>query len=172
MHNQVSHQHSFHETCCCRLPERLVLDGYRYWAGGFLEGDVVSWTCAWELYATKLGASQGRAAMDALSGFVKTLGICSRCPLRMYKPGSNKVCCDETLILGLIAAIQHSDQKTAEFCLRQLTCATKCEEVSVAAAHFAFTLKVYDHLLTPVPMSVIENAICRNIPEPASSTLH
>lgn len=177
-----------HVGCSCeqaeryfnRPPERLVLDGYRYWTFGFMAGEMDSWQAAWGLYSSTLGAQNGRAALDALSNFVKTLGICAACPLRMFKQGSPHICRDETLVLGLISAIQYGDDVATEFCLKHLSCATRCEEVSAAAANFALTLKALDTLLAPIPLQIIENAISLSarenslnaIPEPLSRTLH
>ncbi|MEP0519295.1 MAG: hypothetical protein ABJO09_08915 [Hyphomicrobiales bacterium] len=177
-----------HSGCNCeqaeryfnRPPERLVLDGYRHWTFGFMAGDMDSWQAAWGLYSKMLGTRNGRAALDALSNFVKTLGTCAACPLRMFKQGSPHICRDETLVLGLISAIQHGDEVTTEFCLKHLSCATRCEEVSVAAANFALTLKALDNLLVPIPLQVISNAITlsaqgraiNSLPEPQSRTLH
>lgn len=163
-----------------RPPERLVLDGYRYWTLGFMAGEMASWQEAWELYSKKLGAQNGRAALDALSNFVKTLGACSVCPLRMFKQGSPHICRDETLVLGLISAIQNGDKAAIDLCLTHLSCATRCEEVSVAAANFALTLKALDAVLAPIPLQVLENAVSLSarqvnidsIPEPHSRTLH
>lgn len=163
-----------------RPPERLVLDGYRYWTFGFMAGEMDSWQEAWGLYSKTLGTKNGRAALDALSYFVKTLGICAACPLRMFKQGSPHICRDETLVLGLISAIQNADKAAVELCLRNLSCATRCEEVSIAAANFAFTLKALDTVLAPIPLTIIENALSLSarqmdmnaIPEPQSRTLH
>lgn len=176
-----------HFACNCaqaeryfnRPPERLVLDGYRYWTFGFMAGEMESWQDAWCLYSKTLGAKNGRAALEALSNFVKTLGACAACPLRIFKQGSPHICRDETLVLGLVSAIQNGDKAAIELCLSHLSCATRCEEVSVAAANFALILKALDTVLAPIPLPVIENAVLLSsrqleftIPEPQTRTLH
>lgn len=176
-----------HVACKCaqaeryfnRPPERLVLDGYRYWTFGFIAGEMEPWQDAWGLYSKTLGVKNGRAALDALSKFIQTLGACSTCPLRMFKQGSPHICKDETLVLGLVSAIQNGDKTAIELCLSHLTCETRCEEVSIAAANFALILKALDTVLAPIPVRVIENAVLLSarqmeftIPDPQSRTLH
>src|SRR3712207_1074375 len=43
-----------------RLPERLVVDGFRLWSAGYRTGDLGHWSRAWDLYAGELGADDGR----------------------------------------------------------------------------------------------------------------
>ena len=144
-----------------REPEKLVLDGYRYWTFGVANGTMDSWQDAWNLYSGVLGSQNGRAALNALSHFIKTLGRCASCPLRMFRQGSVHICRDETIILGLIASVQHADHKTVELCLNAISCDTRCEEVATAAADFALTLKALDQILLPIPLQAIEDVLHR-----------
>ncbi len=146
-----------------REPEKLVLDGYRYWTFGVANGAMDSWQDAWRLYSSVLGTQNGRAALKALSHFIKTLGRCASCPLRMFRQGSVHICRDETIILGLIAAVQHSDHETVELCLSSISCDTRCDEVAIAAADFAFTLKAMDKVLLPIPSQAIEDVLHRSV---------
>ena len=90
----------------------------------------------------------------------------------MFKQGTPHICRDETLVLGLVSAIQNGDTAAVELCLSHLSCASRCEEVSVAAANFALVLKALDTVLAPISLETIENAVLFSAPVPQSRTLH
>ena len=51
--------------------EHLVLEGYRHWSCGIITGNHAHWQNAWNLYAVKLGAEEGRLALNALTQVCK-----------------------------------------------------------------------------------------------------
>lgn len=149
------------DTYFQRLPERLVLEGYRSWAMGYTSGDTDHWNEVWNLYARELGIEDGRHALNALMSFMKKTAICAKCPLRMFKAGSAHICRDEALILCLIASIQRGDEAASELCLSSLACKNRCEEVAMEAANFALVLRALNQTLLPIPKQTIENILER-----------
>jgi len=131
--------------------EHLLIDGYRGWSRGNSLNDPRYWEHSWNLYAVALGSERGRLAMDALSSFVKTLETCATCPLKTNPLGSHGVCRDEVLLIGLISGFQHEDETVTTLCLSELTCAARCEEVSLAAEALAVTFKTIGKQLKPIP---------------------
>jgi hypothetical protein len=142
-----------------RLPERLVLEGYRHWLAGFETGSVTPWEMAWTLYANTLGPADGRRALSELEFFVRTLRHCPACPLRAFPFGARYVCSAECLVLGLVAGIQHGDEPATKACLDALGCPAHCSEIAAAAGSFALTLKTLDRRLLPIPMTAIQDIL-------------
>ncbi|GAB4353731.1 MAG: hypothetical protein Kow0026_11930 [Oricola sp.] len=145
-----------------RPPERLVLEGYRHWAFGVATGNRAAWQRAAGLYRDIIGVPGAGAALDALSEFVSTLGRCAACPLRTFESGSHHVCRDEVLVMGLIAGIQNHDDAAAELCLTELSCATRCDEVAMAAGSFALVLRGLGKTLLPIPACVVRDILARS----------
>lgn len=146
-----------------RGPERLVLEGYRAWTYTMATQDNGPWRLVATDYAETLGDRGAASAISALSEFIRTLGLCATCPLKMHRNGSNHICRDEALVLGLISAIQMNDEATAEFCLNSLACKMRCEEVAFAAGQFALVLKALGKTLMPIPETVIRGILAGNV---------
>ena len=149
--------------------EYLVLEGYRHWSSGIITGNHLHWQNAWNLYAVKLGTEEGRLALNALTKFAKTLGLCATCPLKTSPIGCNHLCRDEVLILGLLSGLQHGEDTTVTLCLDGLTCPSRCEEVLIAAEALATTFRSLGKLLLPVPARTIKAILTENLSSP---TLH
>jgi hypothetical protein len=145
-----------------RPAERLVLEGYRHWTFGVATDDRVSWQHAADLYNDILGGRGSGAAVQALSDFVSTLGRCATCPLKTFESGSSHICRDEVLVMGLIAGIQNNDEEAASLCLTELACATRCDEVALAAGSFALVLRGLDKTLLPIPAPVVRDILERS----------
>ena len=155
-----------------RLPEALVVKGYRHWLNGQVAGDLDAWTQAWELYANTLGTAQGRAAMNTLVNFVNALGRCATCPLRFLPAGSGHLCRDECLVLSLVAALQHGDDEAGQFSAEALTCRARCHDAIAAASEFAMSLKISGHSLLPVPQTTIANILAGDATRGRAATIH
>lgn len=147
-----------------RPAERLVLEGYRHWTYGFATGDGMSWRSATDLYRDILGGDGSAAAVQALSDFVSTLGRCANCPLKTFASGSSHICRDEILVMGLIAGIQNNDEEATALCLAELSCATRCEEVALAAGSFGLVLRGLDKSLLPIPAPLLRDILARSRP--------
>lgn len=143
-----------------RVPERLVLEGYRYWSAGYETGSIQPWEMAWKLYTTALGPADGRRALSELSHFIRTLKGCASCPLRSFPYNSQHMCMEECLNIALIAGLQHKDD-VAALCLERLACPATCTRVEEAARSFAETLSEIQQVLLPVPKHVIEDVLLR-----------
>ncbi|MDZ5695667.1 hypothetical protein [Chelativorans sp. M5D2P16] len=138
-----------------RPAEKLVLEGYRCWTHGYATRSTEPWIDAQRLYRRLLGEENGADAIIALAGFVKTLGVCAVCPLRMFRSGAPFICRDEALVLGLISGIQNADQPTVDYCLQSLCCPQFCEDVAMTAGAFALSLKASDRIMMPIPVHVL-----------------
>lgn len=161
MYDRFNCQNGNASAYFARPAERLVLEGYRHWTCGFATGDRTSLQSAAELYEGILGG-HGSAAVQALSDFVSTLGRCATCPLKTFESGSAHICRDEVLVMGLIAGIQNNDEEATSLCLTELSCATRCDEVALAAGSFALVLRGLDKHLLPIPASVLRDILARS----------
>ena len=81
-----------------------------------------------------------------------------------FASGSSHICRDEVLVMGLIAGIQNNDEEAASLCLTELSCATRCDEVALAAGSFALVLRGLDKHLLPIPASVLRDILARSHP--------
>lgn len=151
-----------------RLPEKLVLEGFRYWNTGFVTGSVTPWEMAWNLYAKSLGSEVGRHLLSELSHFVRTAYRCANCPFKTFPYGAHHICRDECATLGLIAGMQHGEEAAVQSCLDALTCPLKCSEVAEAADGFAASLVKSELVLLPIPAPVIDDVLSRD----ARGTVH
>ena len=156
--------------------EKLVLEGYRCWTRGFFMRSTEPWTEAQLLYRSLLGDDDAFQAIVALAGFIKTLGQCAACPLRMFHSGAPQICRDETLVMGLISGIQNCDEAATTFCLERLCCLKRRSEAGLAAGDFALTLKAMRMVMRPIPAPVLVSVVDRPPGHPAearfSRTLH
>lgn len=135
--------------------EYLVLEGYRSWSKGIIKGDISCLNDTWNMFAVQLGSKSGRLALDALSSFIKTLGLCAACPLQRSPSGCDFICRHEVLILGLLAGIQHDDETAVMICLNELSCTNRCVEVLTSAEILAVTLRSLEKTLRPIPTQTI-----------------
>lgn len=147
------------EHCVSRPAEQLVVEGYRYWANGYVTRSIDPWEEAWKLFSSQLGSRDGSTALTSLSLFVRTLGACASCPLKTYPYGANLLCKTEYLVLGLISALQSNDKELTDMCLNNLSCPNRCSEITIAADTFAATLSGFDKKLLPIPIGVISEVL-------------
>ncbi|MEI5679142.1 MULTISPECIES: hypothetical protein [unclassified Mesorhizobium] len=159
-----------HDGCYFeRVPEKLVLEGYRRWMAGFETGSVAPWELTFTLYTELLGGVEGRRALGELSHYVRTLRQCAACPLRSFPFGAHHICRDECMTLGLIAAIQHNDDGAARACLGAMACTPLHGPIGEAAASFAEILSGLQQFLLPIPQGAIEDVLSRAAPR---ATVH
>ncbi len=151
-----------------RLPERLVVKGYRYWMAGYETGSIEPWECAWSFYSSELGANDGRRAVSDLSCFVRALRVCAGCPLRTFPLGANRLCREECLAAALISACQHGDRLTRDTCIAGLAGCPHAGEIEETARLYAATLDRVGQVLMPVPADTIDEIIGR----PAQTQFH
>lgn len=145
-----------------RTPEKLVLDGCRIWQSRNELGNEIAQENLRRLYFASLEPGVADVAAEAMSVFMASLSRCAVCPMSAFPAGSHYLTRDEVLLLGLIAGIQHGDELVARTCLDRMTCPSRCEEVSAAAANFAITLRSLGHRLMPIPLHAIEDVLVRS----------
>lgn len=96
------------------------------------------------------GGRDRGALLRALEALVNALGMCATCPLHGSETSAGLPNRGETLVLGLVSALQHGDDDAANLCLRALTCPGRCAPVAMAAATVAMVLKGTGRMLLPV----------------------
>lgn len=144
-----------------RLPERLVVDGYRYWMAGYETGSIAPWELAWTLFAKELGATDGRAALSALTCWVRTCRTYSSEPRQTFPFQCQRLCKDECLAVSLIAALQHDDRPCAKFCLDRMVTADGVKDTERSAHCLADSLHGLGQTLIPVPQTIVEDIATR-----------
>jgi hypothetical protein len=151
-----------------RLPERLVLEGFRRWMAGYASGDLGHWEEAWNLHAASLGVQAARQLVDKLARFVRTVRDWSLCPIACFPGGCRHVCRQECFALAMVAASQNDDLAALETSMRYLLDPEGHAEAMLPALAYAETMRASDLLLMPVSQAVIEEIAGR----PAHERLH
>jgi len=139
-----------------RLPERLVLEGFRRWVLGYASGDLAHWEEAWNLFAASLGPREARAVVDPLAKFVRCVRDWSVCPIACFPGGCRHICRQECFALAMVAASQNKDLDCLATAMRHLLDPEGHEEAMLPALAFAEAMRERDLLLMPVPRTVIE----------------
>lgn len=144
-----------------RLPERLVVEGFRRWMAGYDTGDIQCWELAWNLYAKALGPKQARSAMGELSYWVRVIRANSARPMCLFPYGCSKLCRDECMAVSMVAGVQHRDQCALEAAAVQLIGNERIDETVDAARSFGEMLDSIGQHLIAVPRPVIEDIALR-----------
>ncbi len=87
--------------------EGLVLRALRLWLVGLCQNSGAHWTVAWNEFACKLGAGDGKAAVSGLAHSIKALQIGARRKFSYHHPCCRCIGPDESAFLSFIAACQH-----------------------------------------------------------------
>ena len=144
-----------------RLPERLVVEGFRRWMAGYETGDIQCWELAWNLYAKALGPKQARSAMAELSCWVRAIRASSARSMCLFPYGCGKLCRDECMAVSMVACVQHRDNDALEAAATQLIGCERIEETVDTARSFGEMLDSIGQHLIAVPRPVIEDIAMR-----------
>jgi hypothetical protein len=139
-----------------RLPERLVLEGFRRWMAGYATGDLTHWEEAWNLHAASLGPRDARVVVDRLARFVKIVRDWSICPIACFPGGCRHICRHECFALAMVAASQNGDLDSLAAAMRHLIDPDGHEEAMLPALAYAEAMKDNNLMLMRVPKTVIE----------------
>ena len=139
-----------------RLPERLVLEGFRRWIAGYASGDLRHWEEAWNLHVTSLKPADARAIVDRLAQFVRTVRDWSACPIACFPGGCRHIYRQECFALAMVAASQNQDLDCLAAAMRHLLDPEGHEEAMMPALAYAEAMKERGLLLMPVSKSVVE----------------
>jgi hypothetical protein len=148
-----------------RLPERLVLEGFRRWIAGYASGDLRYWEAAWNLYAAALGTRDARVLVERLARFARSVRDWSICPIACFPGGCRHVCRHECFALAMVSASQRRDLDGLAAAMRHLLDPEGHEEAMLPALAFAEAMKESDLMLMPVPRAVIEEIAGRPLAE-------
>ena len=96
--------------------EGLVGFGFRCWLTGYQSGDLSHWELVWCRYSTVLGAQDGRAALNDLSTFVRSVRDTAVRPIKVCPAAAAGFCRDECMAISLVAACQNGVCPAARAC--------------------------------------------------------
>jgi len=147
-----------------RVPERLVVEGFRRWMAGYDHSSIEPWELAWNLYASELGLADARRAIAELSFWVRTVRYWADRPIACFPYGCQRLCREECFVASMIAAVQNGDQACLEVALAQLIPAEGRPAASAAAQGFGAALADIGQRLMPVPVKVVEDIARRPAP--------
>jgi len=139
-----------------RLPERLVLEGFRRWTAGYATGDLTHWEEVWRLHAASLGTLPARLVVERLAKFVRVVRDWSICPLACFHSGCRHICRHECFALAMVASSQNRDLDCLAAAMANLIDPEGHEAAMLPALAYADVMKESDLVLMPVPKSVIE----------------
>jgi hypothetical protein len=148
-----------------RLPERLVLEGFRRWMAGYASGDLAHWEEVWNLYAGTLGTRPARNVVDSLARFVKVVRDWSICPITCFPGGCRHICRQECFALAMVSASQNKDLDCLAAAMRHLIEPDGHEEAMLPALAYAEAMRESELMLMPVPKTVIEEIAGRPLHE-------
>ena len=148
-----------------RLPERLVLEGFRRWMAGYSTGDLGHWEEAWNLHASSLGTRDARVVVDRLAKFVRIVRDWSICPINCFPGGCRHICRHECFALAMVSASQNQDLDSLASAMRHLLDPDGHEEAMLPALAYAEAMKESDLMLMPVPKNVIDEIAGRPLHE-------
>ncbi|WP_321344413.1 hypothetical protein [Breoghania sp.] len=144
-----------------RLPEKLVVEGYRRWMSGYDTGDIQCWEMAWNLYAGSLGACQARALVAELSCWIRVIRAASTRTMSHFPYGCGKLCRDECMALSMVAGVQHRDRAAMEAAATHLIGCRRIHEAVEASSSFGRALDAIGQHLIPVPKPVVQDIALR-----------
>ncbi|NJM31351.1 MAG: hypothetical protein HC855_15840 [Rhizobiales bacterium] len=142
-----------------RAPERLVLQGYRQWMGGYDTACVACWERASDLYVNELGARAAGPIVLALGQWVRMLRHLARRHLNAFPGATHRLCRDECLVMALIAACQHSDEGSYSRVIKEIVHDQSDRRLLSTAKLFADALNECGLRMLPIPLNVIEDIL-------------
>jgi hypothetical protein len=154
------------KLACCndgcyldRTPERLVLQGYRQWMGGYDTACVACWERASDLYIDELGARAAGPVVMALGQWVRMLRRQARRRLCALPGSCRRLCRDECLAMAIISASQNGDEGCRERACAELIEDDSEARFSSATRLFAEALDESGLRMLPIPLHVIEDIL-------------
>jgi hypothetical protein len=142
-----------------RTPEILVVGGYRAWLHFAIEQNAASLETIQAQFNRHLGKPAAFVAMAGLESMIRQLGTCASCPLRCFCQGSQHLCRDECLILGLVSGLQNGEDEAAYLSAGNLSSNARAPEVVASAGEFAMALKFAGQQLLPIPVDTLHRII-------------
>jgi len=154
------------------LPDRLVLEGYRYWMAGYETHSIEPWELGWSLFAKTLGPRNARDVFGAVTAWARECYRHAHEPPRTFPFNCRRLCRHECVALAMISAFQHDDERTGEFCLAQIAVSQGLGQTRRAARDLAETLTAQGHAMIPVPYPVIADIALTPPAPPQGRRLH
>ncbi len=151
-----------------RVPERLVLMGFRGWMAGYGSGDLRHWEEVWNLHAGSLGVPAARALVERLATFVSMVRDHAQCPVRCFPGACPQICRDECFVLAMLSASQNADVDCLAYAMRQLIDPDGHEAAIHPVVAYAEAMTEQNLKLMRVPRTVVQDIAER----PRRSCLH
>ncbi|AXS42125.1 hypothetical protein [Breoghania sp. L-A4] len=140
-----------------RVPERLVVEGFRRWMAGYDTGDIQCWELAWNLYAKALGPKEARMAISELSCWVRAIRSAGNRSVCLFPYGCKRLCRDECMAVSMLAGVQHGDEHALKAAAFELVGEAGILETIEAARTFGSVLDSIGQHLLAVPRPVIDD---------------
>jgi hypothetical protein len=144
-----------------RLPETLVIEGFRQWMAGCASGDACHWDNVCDLYAARLGAHGTRPLIHRLAHFVQAVRDWSLSPVSCFPLGCQRIGRQECFALAMVAAAQKPDGECLAAAAEHLIVPEAHEAVTAEARRYAGALRERRLLLMDVPRRVVDHVAGR-----------
>ncbi|MEM7461643.1 MAG: hypothetical protein AAF362_03085 [Pseudomonadota bacterium] len=138
-----------------RMPEAIVIGGYRNWLAGAFSREAHYWRRAFEIHVEILGNQSGKSAFEAMSALINQISVDTIIPLQFHNPDVDMLCRDECLLLAFISATQHGNETAQYLCTKLICDPSKSYEITAKAETYASILKDGGCLLAPVSIKAI-----------------
>ncbi|SER15076.1 hypothetical protein SAMN05216548_11225 [Faunimonas pinastri] len=139
-----------------RVPERLVLQGFRLWTAGYVSGDLKQWDDVWTIYTEALGGVRARPLVEHLAQWVASIRAWSVGPIRCFPGSCPHICRDECFALATISASQNEDLDCLAAAMGSLVDPEGIEQTMRLTVAYAEAMKENGLRLMPVPCCVIQ----------------
>ncbi|MCX5495248.1 hypothetical protein OSH11_11065 [Kaistia dalseonensis] len=140
-----------------RLPERLVVEGFRRWMQGCDRGSVACWEMAANLFTEEFGLIEGHRMLGELVQWVDALRAGMDHPADLSPYECPRLCRDECVAVAMIAASQSGDAKSLSTAVNAFVRPEARDATMRAAQAFAHALAETGLILIPVPDAVIRD---------------
>jgi len=139
--------------------EAFMIQCYHFWHDNYVEKRYDINDPDWSFLQNSFEFQCQDYVYHSLSAFLRTLYLCSSCPLKSLKHQNQEPCCQERFILGLIGSIQFHDDETTKYCLTHLAKMEELPIVEIAAFELAFALKCAGYMIMPISLYQLRESI-------------
>ncbi len=142
-----------------RKPEKLLLEGFRQWAGGYETGCVGCWEAAQDSFAAKLGAKAAAEPLFLLARLVRHLRSGGNRAIETYPASCRYMCRDECCLMAMVSEAHAPGRDGFSLAATALTGKPPDNDLYDMAADLRAALAQSGLQLLPVPARVIETIL-------------
>lgn len=142
-----------------RKPEKLLLEGFRQWSGGYETGCVGCWEAAQDAFAAELGVRAAAEPLFLLARLVRHLRNAGSRQMQTYPASCRHVCRDECCLMAMVSEAHGPGREGFTLAATALTGQAPDDDLYELAAELRAALAQSGLSLLPVPASVIESIL-------------